>query len=211
MILYCVRHGESTYNSLGRIQGQLDVPLSERGVQQSQAAAAALGQYPIGAIFASPLQRAFQTAQIVAEALGLEIHTDPRLMEINTGIFQGKTPEELAESCPEALARWRSGDPNYAIPGGESRAQLAARTGLAFGAIRQSGYEHVLLVAHGGVIVTAIKSLLQTPLSGPPLAVENGSITRLAWNGDGTVEMLALNEIDHLRGVAMGGIGDLPV
>ena len=106
MILYCVRHGESTYNSLGRIQGHLDVPLSERGVRQSQAAAAALAGLSIEVIYASPLRRAFQTAQIIAEILQVQIRTDPRLMEINAGIFQGRTREELLEFCPEALARW---------------------------------------------------------------------------------------------------------
>ena len=104
MLLYCIRHGESSYNAEGRIQGQSDVPLSELGRRQSEAVAAALAEVPIEAVYASPLRRAMQTARPVAERLNLEIQTDPRLMEVHAGEFQREGGEQqLAFQGPKPL------------------------------------------------------------------------------------------------------------
>jgi len=212
LILYCVRHGETTYNAEGRLQGQSEIPvLSELGRRQSEATARALSGKPIEAVYASPLRRAFETAEIIAKALGLEIRADPRLKEIDVGVFQDQLRGDLEKDYPEALARWLSGDPDYAIPGGESRGQLARRGCAAFDEIRQSGHEQAVVVAHGGLLVSTIKSLLGIPLRAPPLALENCSISTLAWHGDGPVELLAFNQVGHLVAVGHGGIGDLAV
>ena len=127
MLLYCIRHGESCYNAEGRIQGQSDVPLSELGLRQSEAVAAALAEEAIEAVHASPLQRAMQTAEPVAQKLGLQIQTDPKLMEVHAGAFQDKLRVDLEEQYPEEMARWRSGDPDFPLPGGETRRQLMQR------------------------------------------------------------------------------------
>jgi broad specificity phosphatase PhoE len=212
MILYCIRHGETIHNAEGRLQGHSDASvLSPLGQRQSEAVAAALSGKPIEVIFASPLRRARQTAEIVAEALHLEVRTDPRLMEINVGIFQDQLRADLEKDQPEALAQWLSGDPNYVIPGGESRRQLAQRGRAAFEAIRLSGHQQAIVVAHGGVLVSTIKSLLGIALQKPPLALENCSISILRTLEDGRWELAAINRIDHLAGVGHGGIGDLAV
>ena len=152
MILYCVRHGESVYNAEGRIQGRLNVPLSELGRRQSAAAAAALAGLSVDALYASPLRRAMETAEIIADALGLPIQTDLRLMEIDVGVFQDKRPCELAELYPEALARWKSEDLDFVIPGGESRRQLIARGRAALQAIASTGRQAAIIVAHGRLL-----------------------------------------------------------
>jgi len=212
LILYCIRHGETTYNAEGRLQGQSELPvLSDLGRRQSEATARALIGKPIEAIYASPLRRAFETAEIIAQALRREIRTDPRLKEIDVGIFQGRLRGDLEKDHAEALVRWLSGDPDYVIPGGESRRQLARRGVAAFEDIRRSGHEQAVVVAHGGVLVSTIKSLLGIPLPDPPLALENCSISTLAWHGDGRVEMLALDRVEHLAAVGHGGTGDLAV
>ena len=212
MILYCVRHGESTYNVEGRLQGQSDAPvLSELGRRQSEAAARALSGKPIEALYASPLRRALETAEIIAGALGLTIRTDPRLKEIDIGIFQDRLRADLERDHAQVLARWLSGDPDFVIPGGESRRQLSQRGRAAFEDIRRSGHEQAVVVAHGGVLVSTIKSLLGIPLRDPPLALENCSISTLAWHGDGRVELLALDRVEHLAAVGFGGAGDLAV
>src|SRR5688572_13452490 len=136
MILYCVRHGESAFNAEGRIQGQTNVPLSELGRRQSQAVAAALGRLPIEAVFSSPLERALETARPVAEALGLTVRIDERLMEINAGIFQGKVWNEIQAAHPREAQRWLAHDPDFVIPGGESRRSLMTRGRAALEAIR---------------------------------------------------------------------------
>ena len=140
MLLYCVRHGESAYNVEGRIQGQSDVPLSGLGHRQSRAVAEALSGLPVEAIYASPLRRAMQTAQPVAERLNLEIRADPRLMEIHAGVFQEKLRSQLVELYPEQFARWKSGDPDCTIPGGESRRDLLRRGREVFEEIGRAGH-----------------------------------------------------------------------
>jgi len=206
MILYCVRHGESTYNAEGRVQGQSDVPLSERGRRQGEAVTAAMAHLPIDAIYSSPLRRALETARAVAEPLGLEVQTDPRLMEVNAGIFQDKLRSDLERLHPEEFARWASGDTDFVIPGGESRRVLARRGLEAFEAIRRADHQHVAVVAHGRLLVVTFQALMEFPAD---VALQNGSITRISFDGNARAKLLSLNEVDHLSNVGLGGEGDL--
>lgn len=209
MLLHCVRHGESVYNAEGRVQGQVDVPLSELGFQQGQAVAAALCSFPIDAIFSSPLQRAFKTAEIAAEKLDLEIRTDNRLMEVNAGVFQDKLRSELQELYPDELARWASGDADFVIPGGESRNQLTRRGIDALRDIAKNEASNVAVVSHGRLLITAIKGLLGMSFDTEPRSLRNGSITRIHWNGKDAPELVAIDESNHLAHLAPAGQGDL--
>ena len=198
MILYCIRHGESTYNVEGRLQGQSDEPrLSPLGLRHAAALTAALAETPIEAIYASPLARAMETAEPLAAALKLPIRTDDRLKEINIGVFQGLLASEIGDVHPEATARWRSGDPDYRIPGGETRRELMQRAAAAMQAIRETGFRQVAVVAHGGVLAAALKALLQAPAERNPFMLYNGSISRIEWESQ--VKLMTLNQTDHLR------------
>ncbi|HVW37200.1 MAG TPA: histidine phosphatase family protein [Pirellulales bacterium] len=198
MILYCVRHGESTYNVEGRLQGQSDEPrLSPLGQRHAAALAAALARLPIEAIYASPLTRAMETARPLADALKLPIETDDRLKEINIGVFQGLLAAEIGDVHPEATARWRSSDADFRIPGGESRRDLMQRAAAAFEAIREKSHRQVAVVAHGGVLAAALKALLNVPAERNPFMLYNGSISRIEWETQ--VKLMTLNQTDHLR------------
>jgi len=203
MILYCVRHGETTFNSGGRIQGQLNTELSPVGRQQCAAVAEALAQQPIEAVFSSPLARALETARAVAAGLGLEVQTDPQLMEINAGVFQGLVWDEISQKYPAEAARWKSQDPEFRIPGGESRHDLMRRAQEAFGMIRETGHRQVAVVAHGGLLSAAFKALLEIPARLNPFSLDNGSISKLAW--EDRIKLLTLNQVDHLHGLRHGG------
>lgn len=208
-ILYCIRHGESSYNAEGRVQGQSDVPLSQLGRRQSEALAQALEGLPVEAIYSSPLKRAMETAESVSQVLGLEICTDPRLKEINAGRFQDKLRSDLEQQYPEDLAKWLSGDLDFVIPGGESRRQLRQRGCQAMKAIARTGHGHVVVVAHGRLLVVTLEGLVEIPEDKRPFALDNGSITRLSFNSDGHFQLVSLNEVDHLDGVGRAGQGDL--
>ena len=121
MILYIIRHGESAYNAEHRIQGQLDPPLSPLGIRQAEALAHWARGESFDALYSSPLARAADTAGRLAAAIGLTPIFDDRLRELNAGVFQGLRKDELPDRYAQALARWRSQDPDYRIPGGESR------------------------------------------------------------------------------------------
>jgi len=209
MWLYCVRHGESVHNAEGRIQGQLDIPLSDFGRRQGLAIAEALAGYPIEAIYASPLLRAYQTAQIVERRLNLPIRIDPRLQEIHVGVFQGRLRREVAERYPEEFARWTAGDPDFVVPGGESRRSLQTRGCAAFREIAAAGHEHAAIIAHGRLLVVTLEAFVPVPAGPATPSLENASITILRWDGADRWELTAYNQVAHLRDVGLTGAGDL--
>jgi broad specificity phosphatase PhoE len=205
MKLFCVRHGETNHNVASRIQGQSDSQLSPLGLRQCQAVADALAASPIDAVIASPLARALHSAQPIAERFKLRVHVEPRLMEIHAGVFQGHTWEEIDRQFPAEAARWRAHDPDFRIPGGESRRDVMARAREAFDAIREAGYRQAVVVAHGGSLSAAFKSLLEIPVGLSPFSLANGSISTAVWEQD--FKLLSLNQIDHLRDATSGGGG----
>ncbi|MEN6405418.1 MAG: histidine phosphatase family protein [Thermoguttaceae bacterium] len=199
---YLIRHGETVFNAESRIQGQSDAPLSELGHRQAEAVAAALADAPVDAIFASPLRRALETARYLAVRLSLPIRTDPRLMELNAGVFEGRLCAELeAENSPEFVG-WLAGGDDFVIPGGESRSQLADRGCDALRSLAAEGHRTTVVVTHGGWLSATLKSLLCLPQPLPPFAFQNGSITRLAVDPQGRFSLLALNETGHLRAIS---------
>jgi broad specificity phosphatase PhoE len=204
MNLYCVRHGETEFNAAGRIQGQLDSALSQRGYQQCAATAAALAEFPIDAIFSSPLQRAAESARVIAERLQLPIRPEPRFMEINAGIFQGRCWPEIEAEFPAETLRWRSQDPDFCIPGGESRRFLMERTLAAVTEIAQQDLQHVVIVAHGGSLAALLKALLEVPARRNPFVLQNASISHLTLKAN-EVKLLTLNQTTHLKTLAHPG------
>jgi probable phosphoglycerate mutase len=209
-MLFCfVRHGESTFNAEGRIQGQSDSPLSDLGRRQAVAAADALAPRPIDAVYSSPLCRARETALEIADRHGVAVLGDPRLMELDAGVFEGRLRSELAQAYPSELARWLGGDEDFAIPGGESRRQLMLRGCEAVRSIAGAGHREAVIVTHGGLLSVVLRALLRMPEAVPPFSIQNGSITRVAMDGRDRFSLLALNQVEHLRAVGATHGGDL--
>lgn len=209
MWLYFVRHGESVHNAEGRIQGQLDVPLSDFGRRQGEAIAEALASLPIDAIYASPLLRALETAQIVARQLKLPVRTDDRLKEINVGVFQNHLRSEVAQLYPDAFARWTSGEPDFAVPGGESRRALQERGCAVFRDIVATGHQHAAVIAHGRLLVVTLEAFVPIPAGPAAPSLENASITTVRYDGGDRWTLAAYNQVDHLATVGLTGAGDL--
>ena len=127
--LYIVRHGETEYNAKGICQGQkLDVGLTETGRQQAKIAAAKLENFPIGALYTSPMRRAFETAQIIGRHLHLKPQIHTGLIEGNFGIAEGVSME-MVRRWPE-FADWTNPDSAYLdahYEGGESKRRIRDR------------------------------------------------------------------------------------
>ncbi|MEM1159625.1 MAG: histidine phosphatase family protein [Pseudomonadota bacterium] len=138
---YFLRHGETTWNASGKTQGQLNSPLSDRGREQAEVAGEALAAEPIERIVASPLDRAFHTAEAVARRHGLVIQTDTELMECHLGDHQGQP------HGPFLPAFFRG---EYDPPNGETFQQFCARV---WGAMQRAVAQgpNTLIVAHGGL------------------------------------------------------------
>ncbi|HEX3726214.1 MAG TPA: histidine phosphatase family protein [Pirellulales bacterium] len=203
MKIFCARHGETLHNVAGRIQGQSNSQLSPLGRRQCQALAEALAGFEIDAIISSPLSRALETAQCVAERLQLDVQLDERWMEIHAGIFQGFGWHELDARFPAEYQRWRSQDPDYRIPGGESRRDLMLRTEQALGDIREAGYRQAVVIAHGGSLSAALKALLGIPAGRNPFTLANASISTVLWEKE--FKLLSLNDTAHLAGAVSEG------
>lgn len=203
MRVHCIRHGESTFNVERRIQGQLDVPLSATGRLQGVALASYFADYKIDLIVASPLSRAWKTAEPIARTTKANLIADDRLKELNAGVFQGLLIAELSEKFPAEAALWRSKDPDFCIPEGESRRDLMNRGQAALLSLRDRGFSEVVVVSHGGLLTCAFKALLQIPADRNPFTLYNASISTLEFLDE--VHLLTLNSLEHLK------FADVPV
>ena len=141
-----VRHGQSEWNASGRWQGQADPPLTNHGRLQAREAAQALGA--MDAVWASDLQRATETAVIIANGLGVgPVVLETDLRERDAGEWSGLTRTEIEEAFPGYLADGRR------PPGWEPDEVLCARGLTALGRIaREVGGGDVVAVTHGGLI-----------------------------------------------------------
>lgn len=197
--IIAIRHGETAWNVDGRIQGQLDIPLNENGVWQAKQLAAAVVHEGISAIYASDLQRAFQTAQAVADDIHLPIVADTGLRERSFGVFEGLAFAEISVRWPEAAARWRRHEPDFGPDQGETLKQFYARVVDAASRIaaRHPG-RTIALVAHGGVMDCLYRAAARMPLDAPRTwRVDNASINRLLYTPQGFT-MLAWGDTGHL-------------
>lgn len=202
--LLLIRHGETAWNAEGRIQGQLDVPLSSRGIWQAARLAQRLADERIDAVVASDLARATLTAQPLAAAVGREVTPAPLLRERHFGRFQGHTLDEIAAQWPVEFHRWRDRDPAWAIPDGESGAQFIARVlaGLAQVVAAHPGGT-VAVVAHGGTLDVAYRAARALAWDAPREHVMlNAGINRMQARADASgaprLSILAWGDIAHL-------------
>jgi alpha-ribazole phosphatase len=163
--LVLIRHGETEWNVEGRWQGQADVPLNARGQQQAQELAQELADTGISAIYSSDLQRAYATAQALAQKTGLEIHTDERLREIHQGDWQGMLVTEIQERYASRFEDRRKNPLTVAPPGGESVAEVKERVIAAVEDILERHPNHrVAIVSHGFALAVIQVHYLGMPM-----------------------------------------------
>ena len=210
MRLLLIRHGESTANAEGRLQGHLDIPLNDRGRLESDLLAERLSRLTIDALYTSPLSRARDTAETVANRLGLDVVERPALMERDVGELAGLTREEIRARYPEYVRARAAGDSNVTVAGYESDDELAQRV---MRVLEEIVGEHpgqtVAVITHGGVIAVACRQTLQMPVARPgPFAVSNAGITTFDMRGEDPdawgrprAQLVTLNDTCHLDGM----------
>jgi probable phosphoglycerate mutase len=203
-----VRHGETAWNAEGRVQGQLDIPLSRVGLAQAHAVAGVLSGQSYAALFCSDLVRVQQTARPLAERLGLAVQLDPRLRERHYGVFQGLTYAEARERLPEDYARFKAKLPDYSFGDGESLRAFSARCIACVGelASRHPG-EALLLFTHGGVLEMVYRHATGRGLSTPrDFEIPNAGLNYVEIGAEGW-RVLSWADIDHLS-VALDDLPD---
>jgi broad specificity phosphatase PhoE len=190
-----VRHGETPLNRDGRLQGRVDLELSEKGLDQAAQAASRFAGSPIARIYSSPLRRAQQTAGAIADACGAEIEIDDRLIELDYGDWDGRP---LAEIRPTRESGWLS-DPTFAPPGGESLVAVMARV-ASFCTDRLTADDRIVAVSHVSPIKAAVAWALgvdeQATLR---MYLGLASITKIGARPDGGVFLASFNDAAHLK------------
>ena len=158
--LLLVRHGETEFNSVGRIQGHTDIDLSAKGRRQVELLADYLADEPIDVICSSDLRRASRSAEIIASRFDKKVITRPELREIDYGKISGLTFPEVAKQFPDVAKLWFTRPLSLQFPGGESVDQLRARVVRFLIELKPKPEQTVLIVAHGGPLKFAICTLI---------------------------------------------------
>ena len=159
-LLYLARHGQTDWNCQGRYQGQIDIPLNDRGREEARSLAEKLQQSRPAAIWASDLSRARETAAIVAAPHNLPVQIHPGLREMHFGSWQGLTWQQIEQRFPEAWRLWTEDPLGYNIPGAESVGEMETRFKQALLEIcgKYPGGT-VIVVAHGGPMSRLLSEL----------------------------------------------------
>jgi broad specificity phosphatase PhoE len=190
-----VRHGQSTYNTEGRLPGQLPgVPLTDEGRRQASRAAIALSGLRLDTVVSSPLERALETARIIARGWALEVREDPRLMDTDVGSWAGRKIGEIAKDDPNWSAFLKK--PTEPPPGVESMAAAQARATAVIEGLRAdpSTGENVVVVAHADIVKLIVAHYTGITIEGAlALHISNASITALAFAGEHPPALLATN------------------
>jgi broad specificity phosphatase PhoE len=151
--LLLVRHGETRETAERRYPSTQDLSLNERGRAQAAALSGTLGGVGLDAIFASPSQRAVETATPLVTRLHLELHVIPELAEMGFGQLGGRSLEEAAQAFPEALKRWIENPFEVTLPGGEPFLDFVGRVRRVRRQLtREWAGRTIVVVTHGGVI-----------------------------------------------------------
>jgi broad specificity phosphatase PhoE len=163
--IYIARHGETTWNVEGRIQGRSDPGLSPKGQQQSLALLEQLKNQSLSAIYSSSLQRSILTAQPVANHFGLPIRKESDLNEIAFGILEGRNLYQFDEVTQNEWERFKEDRFNYRIPGAENYSDVASRIKpFIEKTLRNHEGEEILIVGHRVVNRLLIGMVLELPL-----------------------------------------------
>ena len=199
--ILAIRHGETAWNVTTRLQGHLDIPLNETGLQQAERLASALAEREaIDAIYTSDLSRARDTAEAIGRATGQAVRTHEGLRERHFGVFQGLTFAEVEQQLPEQALQWRKRVPDWTPPGGgESLQRLHQRiVDTVHGLAAQHTGQQIVLVAHGGVLDILYRAATRLDLQAPRTwQLSNTAVNRLLWTPRG-LALVGWSDTSHL-------------
>jgi broad specificity phosphatase PhoE len=202
--LLLIRHGESIANTEGRLQGQMDSPLSDQGRAQASALFRRLLRegWALSAIYASDLSRAAETAEILAAGLGVPVFRDARLREYDAGVLNGIIWREIEFLYPELWHAFHHSSEWVPIPESEGNAAFHERLVAALADIR-AGHEEdqvVAIVSHGGILDMILSHLLGIDTRRPtPFRFGNAALSVVELRARGPL-LLRHNDTCHLDG-----------
>lgn len=201
-----IRHGVTLWNHEFRYQGHTDIALGETGLRQAQLLQKRFSGQEIRAIYSSDLERAVQTAAVIAEPHGIEVITDPRLREINFGVWEGLNYSEIEARYPALLKVWLETPHLLEIPQGETFPAVLERAMSCISEItagKPAG--NTVIVSHGGTISALLCGFLEQPLTRMrTYRQSNAAVNILSINENGVLAE-TINDISHLEGDVLEG------
>lgn len=215
--LWLCRHGETDWNAIRRIQGQLDVPLNALGQAQAERLAQALAGTDFDEVVSSPLGRAHQTAWPLAQRLSLPVILDAAFAERHFGDLQGQSFDDMASIDPQAAVHWQARTPAFCPPGGESLIMLRDRVEAGLRGVAQrafsSGAKRVICFTHGGVLDMVYRIAQGIDISPPrEWGIPNAGINQLCVTQSSAAspqpqrldfQVTTWAQTDHLADLAM--------
>jgi probable phosphoglycerate mutase len=195
--LILIRHGETVWNHDGRFTTRSDIPLSDTGVAQADAAAEALAGTPIARIYSSPMRRALVTAETIAgrQPDRPPVRLDERLTEIDAGPFEGHTVSEIhAGPLAAEFAAWHRDDDPVFPPGTETFASAIDRARSFLAEVRD--LPGVTLAATHGSLARVIVTALVIGADASQhrrLWMDNGRLAVIDWRDDGRPRLVGFN------------------
>ena len=158
--LYFIRHGQTKWNAIRRMQGQWNSDLNERGREQASVNGRFLKHLGIEYMVASPLDRTRQTAEIIDEHLGISFDVDDRIKEWHCGDWSGEMWDEVPGKWPEEFAAWQADQFSYRGPGTENYPDMIARARPFLEEILDNEFSKIAIVSHGMIGRAMVGTLL---------------------------------------------------
>ena len=199
MQITVIRHGQTPWNSEGRMQGHTDIALCDTGLAQGEKVAARLAKEPCDIIYTSDLVRAVKTAEFINSHHNVPLVKTAALREVSFGIFEGRIYDEAWVE----MAQYDSLEQDY--PQGESNTNFVARINAFMDEVTRAGHKNIFIVAHGGTISAIICYLLKQTYRRFKYHVSNTSIYRFELVGENGFVMTIENDTAHLDGLSAEG------
>ena len=198
--LVLVRHGQTDWNVNGRYMGWTDEPLNEEGLRQAERLGRRLERWPISAVYSSPLQRAWRTAEIIAGPHSVPVQRMEDLGEMRIGAWEGLYAGDIAARYPELWKTWRANPGDFRMPGGESLSEVRQRAVRAFDRMTDGPEGKIMLAVTHDVMVRLLVAHclgVSTDIY-RRLEVGNTSMTVIERIGD-SLRLRVLNDMGHLE------------
>mgnify|MGYP000879211943 FL=1 len=198
--LYLVRHGMTNWNELGKYQGHQDLPLSALGKEQARKTAGRLQEIGMVAVYSSDLSRAMDTAGFIAETHGLPTIPLEEFREIDVGLWEGKSFEEIRLRRSELLDNWLLDTVNNPIPGAESYAHLRDRViPKVIELVKVHKGSSLCIVSHSGPLKLILCHALGIEPDGRRrFQLANAAVSAITYSDNTHIRVDFLNDTCHL-------------
>ena len=194
MKIFTVRHGQTHWNTIGKMQGHTDIELDETGLDQARRLGERLAGEKVDIVYASDLARAAKTAEIINSHHNAEFVTTAALREISFGIYEGCSYPEVSEEMNQYHSQ------NRPVPGGESISDYFNRIHAFLDEITAKHHRNIIIVGHYGTVRGAICYFLQIPIEERGrFHIDNTAVHCFERGDDGKFVMTLENDASHLN------------